>query len=61
VVRKAIDASGRKSEPTLIIQSSLLTDAVPLLHTVIETHKDQIAALNLTVRPRPTGARPGVD
>jgi len=26
---------------------------------VIETRKDQIAALNWTVRPRPTGARPG--
>ena len=36
-----------------------LADALPLLRAVIETRKDQIAALNWTVRPRLTGARPG--
>ncbi len=37
----------------------MLADALPLLRTVIETRKDQIAALNWTVRPRLTGAAPG--
>ncbi|HXT08899.1 MAG TPA: hypothetical protein VN715_18425, partial [Roseiarcus sp.] len=32
-----------------------LADALPLLRSVIETRKDQIAALNWTVRPRLTG------
>ncbi|HXT06166.1 MAG TPA: phage portal protein [Roseiarcus sp.] len=36
-----------------------LANALPLLRSVIETRKDQIAALNWTVRPRLTGARPG--
>src|SRR4051812_3594695 len=38
-----------------------LADALPLLRAVIETRKDQIAALNWTVRPRSTGAAPGVE
>ena len=36
-----------------------LADALPLLRAVIETRKDQISALNWTVRPRLNGARPG--
>jgi hypothetical protein len=36
-----------------------LADSLPLLRAVIETRKDQIAALNWTVRPRLTGAKPG--
>ena len=36
-----------------------LAEALPLLRAVIETRKDQIAALNWTVRPRLTGARAG--
>jgi hypothetical protein len=36
-----------------------LADALPLLRAVIETRKDQIAALNWTVRPRLTGAAAG--
>jgi hypothetical protein len=36
-----------------------LADALPLLRAVIETRKDQMAALNWTVRPRITGSRPG--
>jgi hypothetical protein len=32
-----------------------LADALPLLRTVIETRKDQIAALNWTIRPRFSG------
>jgi hypothetical protein len=32
-----------------------LSDALPLLRTVIETRKDQIAALNWTIRPRFSG------
>ena len=32
-----------------------LADALPLLRTVIETRKDQIAALNWTIRPRISG------
>jgi hypothetical protein len=32
-----------------------LADALPLLRTVIETRKDQIAALNWTIRPRVSG------
>ena len=36
-----------------------LAEALPLLRAVIETRKDQIAAMNWTVRPRFTGAKPG--
>ena len=36
-----------------------LADSLPLLRAVIETRKDQIAAMNWTVRGRLTGARPG--
>src|SRR5579875_386896 len=36
-----------------------LADALPLLRAVIETRKDQIAALNWTVRPRIEGAAAG--
>ncbi len=36
-----------------------LSESLPLLRAVIETRKDQIAALNWTVRPRLTNATPG--
>jgi hypothetical protein len=38
-----------------------LADALPLLRMVIETRKDQIAALNWTVRARASGARPDAE
>jgi hypothetical protein len=38
-----------------------IADALPLLRAVIETRKDQIAALNWTVRARISGAGPGAD
>ncbi len=41
----------RSSEPISFGQLRALADALPLLRTVIETRKDQVAALNWAVRP----------
>src|SRR5580692_2625237 len=38
-----------------------LADALPLLRSVIETRKDQIAGLNYTVRPRDPSRAPDAD